>query len=100
MAPIAKGVYRITLTVGQQLSATGVNFKFFGQPTWGIEFNGQGGDYHLDSDNDWFRVNAADSDNGNIFLKDGVILTDGETYVFTIDLTAGVANGVLTVEKK
>ena len=100
MAPIAKGVYRITLTVGQQLAATGVNFKFFGQPTWGIEFNGQGGDYHLDSDNDWFRVNAADSDNGNIFLKDGVILTDGETYVFTIDLTAGVANGVLTVEKK
>ena len=54
MAPIAKGVYRITLTVGQQLAATGINFKFFGQPTWGIEFNGQGGDYHLDSDNDWF----------------------------------------------
>ena len=100
MAPIAKGVYRITLTVGQQLAATGVNFKFFGQPTWGIEFNGQGGDYHLDSDNDWFRVNAADSDNGNIFLKDGVTLTEGDTFVFTIDLTAGVANGVLTVEKK
>ena len=100
MAPIAKGVYRITLTVGQQLAATGVNFKFFGQPTWGLEFNGQGGDYHLDSDNDWFRINAADSDNGNIFLKDGVTLTEGDTFVFTIDLTAGVANGVLTVEKK
>jgi hypothetical protein len=100
MAPIAKGVYRITLTVGQQLAATGVNFKFFGQPTWGIEFNGQGGDYHLDSDNDWFRVNAADSDNGNIFLKDGVTLNEGEIFVFTIDLTDGVANGVLTVEKK
>lgn len=100
MAPIAKGVYRITLTVGQQLAATGINFKFFGQPTWGIEFNGQGGDYHLDSDNDWFRVNAADSDNGNIFLKDGAVLNDGDTFVFTIDLTAGVANGVLTVEKK
>ena len=100
MAPIAKGVYRITLTVGQQLAATSVNFKFFGQPTWGVEFNGQGGDYHLDSDNDWFRVNAADSDNGNIFLKDGVTLNEGETFVFTIDLTAGVANGVLTVDKK
>lgn len=100
MAPIAKGVYRITLTVGQQLAATGVNFKFFGQPTWGLEFNGQGGDYHLDSDNDWFRINAADSDNGNIFLKDSVTLTEGDTFVFTIDLTAGVANGVLTVEKK
>lgn len=100
MAPIAKGMYRITLTVGQQLAATGVNFKFFGQPTWGVEFNGLGGDYHLDSDNDWFRVNAADSDNGNIFLKDGVTLTEGDIFVFTIDLTAGVANGELTVEKK
>ena len=100
MAPIAAKKYRITLTVGQHLSATGVNFKFFGQPTWGIEFNGQGGNYHLDSDNDWFRVNAADSDNGNIFLKDGVTLNDGDTFVFTIDLTGGIANGVLTVEKK
>lgn len=100
MAPIAAKKYRITLTVGQQLSATGVNFKFFGQPTWGIEFNGQGGNYHLDSDNEWFRVNAADSDNGNIFLKDGVTLNDGDTFVFTIDLTGGIANGVLTVEKK
>jgi hypothetical protein len=100
MAPIAKGVYRITLTVGKQLSAKDINFKFFGQPTWGIEFNGQGGDYHLDSDNDWFRVNAADSDNGNIFLKDGAVLNDGDTFVFTIDLTAGAAKGILTVEKK
>jgi hypothetical protein len=100
LAPIAKGVYRITLTVGKQLAATDINFKFFGQPTWGIEFNGQGGDYHLDSDNDWFRVNAASSDNGNIFLKDGAVLNDGDTFVLTVDLTAGVANGVLTVDKK
>ncbi len=100
MAPIAAKKYRITLTVGQQLSATGVNFKFFGQPTWGIEFNGQGGNYHLDSDNDWFRVNAADSDNGNIFLKDGVTLSEGDTFVFTIDLSNGVANGILEIEKK
>ena len=100
MAPIAAKKYRITLTVGQQLSATGINFKFFGQPTWGVEFNGLGGNYHLDSDNEWFRVNAADSDNGNIFLKEGVTLNDGDTFVFTIDLTGGIANGVLTVEKK
>ena len=100
LAPIAKGVYRITLTVGKQLAASDINFKFFGQPTWGIEFNGEGGDYHLDTDNDWFRVNAASSDNGNIFLKDGAVLNDGDTFVLTVDLTAGVANGVLTVDKK
>lgn len=100
MAPIAAKKYRITLTVGQQLSATGINFKFFGQPTWGIEFNGQGGNYHLDCDNEWFRVNAANSDNGNIFPKDGVTLSDGDTLVFTIDLSNGIANGVLEIEKK
>lgn len=100
MAPVAAKKYRISLTVGKQLSADGINFKFFGQPTWGIEFNGQGGEYHLDCDSEWFRVNAADSDNGNIFLKDGVTLGDGDTYVFTIDLSNGVANGVLEIEKK
>ena len=100
MAPVAAKTYRITLTVGQQLAATDINFKFFGQPTWGIEFNGLGGDYHLDTDNEWFTVNAADSDNGNIFLKDGVTLNDGDTFVFTIDLTGGISNGVLIVEKK
>lgn len=100
MAPIAAKKYRITLTVGEQLAASDVNFKFFGQPNWGVEFNGLGGDYHIDSDNEWFRVNAADSDNGNIFLKDGAVLNDGDTFVFTIDLTAGMKNGVLTVEKK
>lgn len=100
MAPVAAKKYRITLTVGEQLSASDINFKFFGQPAWGIEFNGKGGDYHLDCDNEWFRVNAADSDNGNVFVKDGVTLNDGDTFVFTIDLSGGVANGVLTVEKK
>ncbi|MGM9704459.1 MAG: DUF5121 domain-containing protein [Prevotella sp.] len=100
LAPVAAKKYRITLTVGKQLSASDINFKFFGQPTWGIEFNGLGGDYHIDSDNEWFRVNAADSDNGNIFLKDGAKISDGDTFVFTIDLTNGVKNGVLTVDKK
>ena len=99
LAPVADKTYQVTLTVGQQLAAGDINFKFFGQPTWGTEFNGQGGDYHLDTDNEWFRVNAADSDNGNIFLKDGATLTDGDTFQLTIDLTGGVSNGVLTVKK-
>ena len=101
LAPISDKIYRITLTVGEQLSATGVNFKFFGQSGWGIEFNGLGGDYHLDiNDNDDFRINAAESDNGNIFLNDGATLNEGDTFTFTIDLTEGVANGKLTIEKQ
>ena len=39
-------------------------------------------------------------DNGNVYLKDGVELKDGETYVLTVDLTAGVDKAVLKVEKK
>ena len=39
-------------------------------------------------------------DNGNVYLKDGVELKDGDTYVLTVDLTAGVDKAVLKVEKK
>ena len=105
LAPIAAGKYRITLTVGKQLSAEEVNFKFFGQPNWGIEFLGDGsGDYNLTCNNDVFGVGMGKevngADNGNIFLQDGVELTDGDTYEFTIDLTAGCANGKLSIVKK
>ena len=94
-------MYQITLTVGEQLSATDVNFKFFGQPNWGTEFKGNGGDYSLTSDSEIFGVGDGNGghDNGNIYLKDGAVLKDGETYIFTVDLTAGCANGKLTVKK-
>lgn len=38
LTPIKAKVYQVTLTVGKQLRATGVDFKFFGQADWGIEF--------------------------------------------------------------
>ena len=37
-------------------------------------------------------------DEATCVLVDGVI--DGDTYVFTIDLTGGCANGVLTITRK
>ena len=97
MAPVAEKVYQVTFTIGQQLKGgNSTNFKFFGQAGWGIEFK-DAGDYVLTTDNPWFIVNAGD---GNIHLGDGVQLVNGETYVLTIDLTAGVKAGVLKVEKK
>lgn len=102
LAPIGGKKYRITLTVGQQLAATGLNFKFFGQPNWGVEFKGKDNTHLLTCESDIIGVGTGDDghDNGNLYLKDGAVLTDGDTYVFTIDLSAGIKNGVLTVEKK
>ena len=97
MSPIAPKIYQLTLTVGKQLKAgSDVNFKFFGQPGWGIEFKAAG-DYAISTSNPWFRVNQSD---GNIRLNDGVSIHDGETYVFNVDCTKGVNAAVLTVTKK
>lgn len=101
LTPIKDKVYQITLTVGKQLRATDVNFKFFGQPDWGTEFHGKDGNYVLTTDSEIFGVGDGNGhDNGNIYLKDGASLTDGDIYVFTIDLSAGTAAGVLSIVKK
>lgn len=101
LTPIKDKVYQITLTVGKQLRASDVNFKFFGQPDWGTEFHGKDGDYVLTTDSEIFGVGDGNGhDNGNIYLKDGASLNDGETYVLTIDLSSDTATGVLTVVKK
>ena len=106
LTPIADKRYRITLTVGKQLNPAKVNFKFFGQAGWGTEFKGSAGDYLLTTSSDVFgigngtEVNGVKHDDGNIYLRDGVELTIGDTYVFTVDLSAGCANGVLTITKQ
>lgn len=108
MAEIKSKVYKITLTIGKQLKADGseVNFKFYGQAGWDIEFKGTAGTYCISTDSDIFGVGdgtteyQGGSDNGNIYLKNGVALTEGDTYVLTVDLTSGTANGKLTVAKQ
>lgn len=106
LTPVKEKVYQITLTVGKQLKANDVDFKFFGQPDWGIEFKGTKADYHLSTNSEVFGIGTGKDasgkghDSGNIYLKDGVTLKDGDTYVFTVDLSDGVDKGVLTVTKK
>mgnify|MGYP002764852019 FL=1 len=101
LTPIKAKVYQVTLTVGKQLRATGVDFKFFGQANWGIEFKGKDNSHLISTDSEVFGIGDGNGhDNGNVYLKDGVELKDGETYVLTVDLTAGVDKAVLKVEKK
>lgn len=108
LAPVKDKVYQLTLTVGKQLQADGknLNFKFFGQAGWGIEFKGTGGSYYLTTESDVFAVGDGTTeyqgghDDGNIYLRPGVTLKDGDTYVLTVDLTAGTDKAKLIVEKK
>ncbi len=102
LAQVKNKVYQITLTVGQQLDPSNVNFKFFGQPNWGTEFHAVGSDHILTlSSTDFVMGDGINGgDNGNVYPMPGVTLKDGDTYVFTVDLTNGCANGVVTVTKK
>ena len=102
LTPISEKVHRITLTVGKQLNGSDVNFKFFGQAAWGTEFKGSASTYHLSTDSDVFLVGDGNDghDDGNIYLQDGAELQDGDTYVFTIDLSNGCSNGILTITKQ
>lgn len=92
-------VYQMTVTVGEQLAASDVNFKFFHQAGYGTEPNDEfnvreGAPCHISTTSDIFRIDTEES--GNVKLRDGVTLTEGTTYVFTIDCS-DPKNAVMTV---
>lgn len=98
---VSDKVYQLTLTVGEQLAPTDVNFKFFHQAGYGNddsdEFNLKStSPCHISTTSDVFRIDTSES--GNIKLKEGVSLAEGTTYVFTIDCT-DPHNAVLNVEE-
>jgi hypothetical protein len=98
MAPVGDKKYQLTLVAGETVNPEEINFKFFHQKDWGGEFSSQS----LTTDSDIVFVGDGSNgrDNGNLGLVTGTTLEIGATYVFTIDLSAGVDNGVLTVVKK
>ena len=96
---VSDKIYQLTLTVGEQLAATDVNFKFFHQAGYGSddadEFNLKTtSPCHISTTSDVFRIDTEES--GNIKLKSGVTLTEGTTYVFTIDCS-DPKNAVMTI---
>lgn len=93
MARVEKGKYQITLVAGGTVSSNKINFKFFHQKGWGGEF----GSDVITSRSDVVLVNEGD---GNLKLAEGKTLSKGKTYVFTVDVTAGIKAAVLTVEEK
>jgi len=99
MAPIGDKKYRLTVVGGQSVSLGEINFKFFHQKGWGGEFT----DAVLTTTSNIVFVGSGGTsgrDPGNLGLVDGVTLEANATYVFIVDVSAGISNGVLTVTKK
>ena len=95
MSPVAPKVYQMTVVAGEQITADGVNFKFYGGKNWSNEYKAD----RISTDSELVVVNDGDSDNGNVWLKEGVTLEEGATYVITVDMS-DVAHAVLHFEKK
>lgn len=95
VAQVKKDIYQMDLTCDTEMWDNWCNFKFFGQPDWGIEFK-PGTDYSISTDNEWLQIGA---DSGNIGFKEGASFVKGEPIYIVIDFTAGLNNGVMTVSK-
>lgn len=105
MPEVSPKVYQFTAQAGdalspvpgQRISATNINFKFFYINQWD---NGEFGANNLLTEigtaSDYITVGQSD---GNIHLASGVSLEVGETYLITIDLSAGVESGTINFEK-
>ena len=105
VAQVEANIFKIGVTCGQEMWDNWCNYKFFGQPNWGIEFQspGMGVEYALYSENQYLGVGDGTDghDNGNIYFKGGDdgVFVNGETYIITLDFTRGYDQGMLFVEK-
>ena len=98
MAPVGAKKYQLTLVGGKNISLDGINFKFFHQKGWGGEFGSAA--ISTSSEIVFIGDGTNGRDNGNLGLVSGVTLEEDATYVFTIDVSAGIQQAVLTVTKQ
>lgn len=98
LAPVGGKKYQITVVAGKSITAESINFKFFHQRDWGGEFGGD--DITTTSDIVFIGNGTNGRDSGNLGIVEGKSLEKDATYVFTVDLSAGNDNAVLTVVKK
>jgi hypothetical protein len=98
MAPMGNNRYQVTLVAGTNVTANTINFKFFHQKDWGDEFTHN--TLNTTSDIVFIGNGSNGSDSGNLAIVDGEVLTLGATYLFIVDVSNGIDNAVLTVEKK
>lgn len=98
MAPMGNKKYQLTVVGGETIRTDEINFKFFHQKGWGGEF----GSAAITTTSDIIFIGDGTNgrDSGNLGIVPGVTLETGATYVFTVDVSAGIDKAVLTVVKK
>ncbi|WP_165021354.1 DUF5125 domain-containing protein [Dysgonomonas sp. ZJ279] len=97
-APMGNKKYQVVLEAGKTVNADDINFKFFHQKGWGGEFSNT----TLTTTSDIIFIGDGDNgrDSGNLGIVEGKSLESGAIYVFTVDLSQGNDQAVLTVVKK
>ena len=93
VAQIEPNIYCYKVTCGVEMWDNWCNYKFFGQPNWGIEFV-PGTNYSITTDNEYLKIGETD---GNVSFK-GAFEWE-KTYTIVIDFTNGLNAGVMTVEE-
>lgn len=98
LAPVDTKKYQLTVVAGKTISTDEINFKFFHQKGWGGEFS----DDAISTNSSIVLIGDGTNgrDSGNLGLHDGITLEAGATYVFTVDVSAGITKATLTVTKK
>lgn len=96
VAQLQKGKHQIILEAGRNLKTDDVNFKFFGQNTWGAEMNSA----QITTTSPFVRINPGPSDDGNIFGGSKPFVS-GKFYILTLDKPANYPASpfVLTIDE-
>lgn len=103
MAPMGGGKYQTTFVAGKTIESERINFVFFFGKGWTSSFNPD----NMTVQGDIVRMGTGSTasggngiDRGNIALAEGKTLTVGKSYVFVVDVSAGIDNAILTVTEK
>lgn len=98
LSQISPKKYQITVVAGTSINATSINFKFFHQKGWGGEYTNTA----LTSTSSMVFVGDGTNgrDPGNLGIVSGQSLTEGKKYIFTVDITGGKSNAILSVTEK
>jgi hypothetical protein len=98
MAPAGDKKYQVTVVAGETIKTDNINFKFFHQKGWGGEFGADA--ISTKSEIIFVGDGANGRDSGNLGITEGAALEPGATYLFTVDVSAGITQAILTVVKK
>lgn len=100
MAPIGNKKYKASFVAGKTMKTNSINFVFFHVKNWSPSF----GPETLTVNSDLVVIGLGQAvngvDKGNIALAKDKSLTEGKTYTFVIDVSAGIDKAVLTVDEK